>query len=523
MKKTILILLAALLVMTLLTGCGKTDPIDGIFYAATCTDGDDDYGCIGEYIELNEDGTGVILYNDEEYTLTYTYSESSGDFSFRDENNVRFEGRFDGDSITGEYGDTYEYLYVTIGAGKKAELDNTYRAVRCEMDGESVYCGDDELVLEQDGTGTATLDGETRDMIWLASGGSFCMYGDGFSMIDGEIDDGEIRGEVFGAEYVFSCNAPAIELGQYGATECTDADDDGYEYFLDGEYIVLEEDGTGTFNFIGNNYDIEWTLDGSTFSFVDEDDDTFEGTYADGVIDGVYLDKYHYVFEFGAEPSTDDRLSPGQYGATLCTDPDDYSAEYYLDGEYIYLYNDGTGAFGFLDNEYDFEYACEGNEFAFKVDDDHMFYGTYEDDTIDGTLLWGDDLYRYVFEYGAEPTLEERDTADSDDYNIEDYTADLPAGTYGATACTDPDDYSLEYYMDGEYMVLNSDGTGVFYFGAEYDIYWACMDGVFMFEDEDGDEFVGTYTSDGVIEGVYMDNYRYVLEYGAQPYVDSRD
>lgn len=515
MKKTIWVLLAALLAMLLLTGCGASDPISGTFYAATCTDGDESYECLGEYLELDEDGSGILCYNGEEYTLTYNYSEKSGEFSFRDENKVRFSGSFDGDCITGEYGDVYDYLFVTIGAGRDKTIADTYRATSCQMDGESVGCSGDAIVLESDGTGTVTCDGETYDMIWVFDRGNFCVYGNGFLMEDGELDDGEIRGEMFGAEYVFSCNAPAIEPGTYGATECTEPDDEDEYYFLDGEYLVLDDDGTGVFNYIGQDYDIEWTLDGDQFSFVDEDGDEFIGTYSDGVIEGVYGGWYRFVFEYGAEP-TSERITTGRYAATVCTDSEDYSMEYYLDGEYILIESDGTGAFGYVDNEYDFEYGYEDGVFAFQVDDEHMFLGTYEDDEIEGLLLWGEDIYRYVFEYGAQPVVEERDsTSDSEDVDLSGYTADLPAGTYSATVCVDATDDSVDYFTEGEYLLLKPDGTGVFHFvDSDYNFSWGCKDGEFYFIEEDGSEFVGTYTDDGVIEGVYLDLFRYVFEYG---------
>lgn len=516
MKKSIWILLAALLAMLLLTGCGTTDPIQGTFHAASCTEGEEGYKCLGEYLTLEEDGSGVLCYNGEEYTLRYTYSAATGDFSFRDENRVRFEGRFDGSSITGTYGEVYEYLYVTIGAGEDADIPNTYRAISCRMDGESVTCSGDELVLAPDGTGTATCDGETKDMIWCFDEGSFCVYGDGFVMEDGELTDGEIRGTVFGAEYVFSCNAPTIELGVYAATECSEPEDEDDQFFLDGEYLQLDGDGTGVFNFIGQDYKIDWTLDGDRFSFVDEDGDVFDGTYSDGVIEGVYGGWYRYVFEFGAEPTVTDRVAVGQYGATICTDPEDYSVEYYLDGEYLYINSDGTGVFGYLDKEYDFEYGCEGDAFAFQVDDEHMFAGTFEGDEIDGLLMWGEELYRYVFEYDAQPVVENYDSdLDLSDFDISEYTADLPAGTYSATLCVSASDNSTDYFTEGEYLRLESDGTGVFHFvDTDYSMCWGCKDGTFYFIEDDGSEFIGTYTDDGVIEGVYIDAFRYVFEYG---------
>lgn len=417
MKKSILILLAALIGVLLLCGCAnQTDPLLGTFHAVTCANGDNSYECMGEYIRLREDGSGILCYNDEIYTLTYTYRAESGEFSFRDENRVRFEGYFNGDSITGTYGDVYEYLYITIGSDEDADIPNTYRAISCLLNGEAATCADDSLVLEADGTGTAILDGEQKDMLWQADNGHFRMYGTGFSMTDGTIANGQISGEVFGAEYVYSCNVPDVEFGQYGAT--------------------------------------------------------------------------------------------------ICTDPDDYSSEYYLDGEYLWLYDDGTGAFGFSDKEYEFNYVCEGDAFSFQLDENHFFHGSYADGVIDGTIQWGENSYRYVFEHGVRPLQEDYDS--DADYDLSDYTKDLPAGMYSVTVCVDAQDESEDYYTDNEYLLLESDGTGVFCFaGTEYDIWWGCTNGTFYFVDEDDDEFEGTYTDDALIEGVYMNWLRYVFEYDA--------
>ena len=52
---------------------------------------------------------------------------------------------------------------------------------------------------------------------------------------------------------------------------------------------------------------MEWEYDGESFTFEDVDGDTFAGTYADGVIDGVYGNTYRYVFQLGAQPVVEER------------------------------------------------------------------------------------------------------------------------------------------------------------------------------------------------------------------------
>lgn len=87
-------------------------------------------------------------------------------------------------------------------------------------------------------------------------------------------------------------------------------------------------------------------------------------------------------------------------------------------------------------------------------------------------------------------------------------TPDIKTGTYVATECTqDGEDAGL----DGEYLEIEADGTGVVFFGGEeYSFDWSLKGDNFTFEDQDGDTFEGTYES-GVIEGSYY-GYEYVFE-----------
>ena len=99
-----------------------------------------------------------------------------------------------------------------------------------------------------------------------------------------------------------ACGAkePEVDIsGKYYATSCMM---DGEEYPCDGEYVKLNSDGTGTVMFIDTEYDIDWVLSGSDFSFTDSDGDKFTGTYADGVLEGVYAGM-DYVYDMnGAAP-----------------------------------------------------------------------------------------------------------------------------------------------------------------------------------------------------------------------------
>lgn len=87
--------------------------------------------------------------------------------------------------------------------------------------------------------------------------------------------------------------AAEIEPGRYQATYCAI---DGKEYDCSEDALIIEADGTGTLEFEGEEYALDWEASGSSFSFVDEEGSTFEGTVSGSVIEGV-LDGMDYIFE----------------------------------------------------------------------------------------------------------------------------------------------------------------------------------------------------------------------------------
>lgn len=133
-----------------------------------------------------------------------------------------------------------------------------------------------------------------------------------------------------------------VEAGKYLAVSCVI---DGEEYACDSDWLVIEEGGSGALVFEGEEYSMDWTLSGSTFSFEDQDGSTFEGTYADGVIEGVLDGNMEYTFELEggakkgeaeAEPAAESGFTPVSgslagcdvtiVGAELFTDGDDKDA-----------------------------------------------------------------------------------------------------------------------------------------------------------------------------------------------------
>lgn len=92
-----------------------------------------------------------------------------------------------------------------------------------------------------------------------------------------------------------ACGKETVDIsGKYYATSCTI---DGEEYSCEGEYVVLDEDGTGTLMFMEEEYAIKkWTLSDSDFTFTLDSGDKFTGTYEDGVLNGTFAGM-DYVFD----------------------------------------------------------------------------------------------------------------------------------------------------------------------------------------------------------------------------------
>ena len=80
---------------------------------------------------------------------------------------------------------------------------------------------------------------------------------------------------------------------------------DGTPMECESDGLKLNADGTGTLAYNGKDYDIRWAQNGAEFSFIDQNDDDFEGIAVGDVIHGVYtitfsdgnVLQYEYVFE----------------------------------------------------------------------------------------------------------------------------------------------------------------------------------------------------------------------------------
>lgn len=87
---------------------------------------------------------------------------------------------------------------------------------------------------------------------------------------------------------------PVSITGDYYAISCNDGN--GTELELDGEVLHLYADGTGTFDYGDQSWGLQWNYSNSVFTFTDEEGDTFDGHYYDGMISGEYFNGYNYLF-----------------------------------------------------------------------------------------------------------------------------------------------------------------------------------------------------------------------------------
>ena len=88
-----------------------------------------------------------------------------------------------------------------------------------------------------------------------------------------------------------------VEPGTYPATYCAI---EGTQYAFDEDWLEIESDGTGILMFEGEEYTMEWKLQGSVFTFEDEEGSTFEGTYDNGTIVGILDGSIEYIFQMEA-------------------------------------------------------------------------------------------------------------------------------------------------------------------------------------------------------------------------------
>ena len=283
----------------------------GVYPATSCVMDGEEYGCDKDWLVIEAGGEGVLVFEGQEYAMTWELSGS--EFFFEDEEGSTFEGTWTADGvIQGVLDDKIEYIFqpeqTVADAVSGGELEaGVYPAVYCLFEGEKCYCDKDWLELESDGKGILVFEGEEYAMTWELSGEELTFLVEEGSTFEGVWADGVIEGTLNGEiDYIFApegsqralaavggTSAADMELGAYYATYCAQ---DGEEYYCDEDWLEIEADGKGILVFEGEELDISWALDGTGFTFLVEGGGAFEGTCANGVIEGD-LSGYDYIFE----------------------------------------------------------------------------------------------------------------------------------------------------------------------------------------------------------------------------------
>ena len=107
----------------------------GTYVAVECVQDGTRYVCDGEYVTLNPDGTGEVVFNDSLLSLTWE-ATADGEIRFRDELGGEFEGGYD---PAGELGGTYRGYGYTYKVGEKPETKSA-QDIAPERWGEGLPC-----------------------------------------------------------------------------------------------------------------------------------------------------------------------------------------------------------------------------------------------------------------------------------------------------------------------------------------------------------------------------------------------
>ncbi len=257
--------------------------------------------------------------------------------------------------------------------------------------------------------------------------------------------------------------------GRYDAVECR-LDDE--EYDCEGEYILLNADGSGEIAFNNGVYTIKWTLDGKKFSFTDQDDITCSGTLADGRIEAVCYD-YQYIYELD-EDSVAAAAAPA-------------------DGEDKKEEADAESA--------DAEAADKGDADAEDAD-----AGDADAETADAVDVDAEDADAEsgspLEQLGMESMYSNMQSGPA----VYDIVSRTSNGGSGKT----------EENEKLDYIALNEDGTGVFFFDySAYAIRWKKDGNSFSFTDHLNNQFKGTM-DESTISGDYG---KYHYEFKLTDYV----
>ncbi len=291
--------------------CAAAQDAAGRYDAVECKAGDEYYDCEGEYLLLNKDGSGEILFNNAVYPIEWTQDKDT--VSFTDEDDITCTGTIKDGTIKAECYD-YEYVYTLT---EKAEEDAAAAGGdkdAADADDEAAAAADGE---DADEAGTDDAEADSDDAESADEAGTDDAEADAAGTDDADADADSGSGSLMdntagmssgssGGPVVYDIVSRDNVSGASGVTE------DGYKL----DYIALNDDGTGVFFFNFAAFSIRWTKDGNKFTFTDHLNNEFDGTLEGTTISGDY-GKYHYVFEKTDYVLPAYTLSPGQWGKDL--------------------------------------------------------------------------------------------------------------------------------------------------------------------------------------------------------------
>ena len=243
-------LFAVLLTLAFSTVLFASDTdVAGRYDAVSCEKDGSSFQCDGEYLLLDKDGKGEILFNGVVYSLNWKADGTS--LSFTDEDGEDVTGRVEDDIVYVKYYD-YDYVFVRDESSLGGSIDEGAE----DSDAQNTPAAADNAVKETESAVSVP------DLSSVPVG---------------------------------SQEGPAVYVISNRQENGTPVNKSGEESVWRYDYIALNDDGSGVFLYNKAAFGIRWKQDGTAFSFTDHLGNEFTGEKNGETITGVY-GKYRYTF-----------------------------------------------------------------------------------------------------------------------------------------------------------------------------------------------------------------------------------
>ena len=242
----------------------------GRYDAVSCEKDGSGYQCDGEYLLLNRDGSGEILFNGTTYALKWKLDQNT--LTFTDEDGEEASGTLEGNTANIRYLD-YDYVFIRDDSSLTGTIDEG---------------------AEEAGAGEAPASSDNTQK---------------------EPENSDIAADVTDSAAP-SGEGPAVYIVMNREDAGTPGNSSGDESVWKYDYIALNEDGSGVFLYNMAAYGIRWSREGDSFSFTDHRGNEFTGQMNGYRINGVY-GKYRYTFGLTDSTLPSYTLSPGDWGKGL--------------------------------------------------------------------------------------------------------------------------------------------------------------------------------------------------------------